>query len=401
MVIGGLSPNLLDGLLVLVLGYVLVRGWRQGAASQLAALGGAVLGLLVGLWAVPPLVGLVTEGPGPQTALLTLGGLLLLVLLGQAAGVGIGLRLHHAFHRVGIATADRVAGLGVGAAGLVLVVWLLASVLGQGPFPGVAQQVRESEIVRALDARLPPAPDVVGRISTYLDEQGFPQVFAGPQRGITAGPVAPTADAAVAAAAAAGQPSTVQVRAAGCGNTLGSGSGFVTQDGFVVTNAHVVAGFGQLTVRDQAGEHPAVPIHYDPEIDVAVLAAPGTQAPSLGWTGSPAGRGTEGVTLGFPGGQTEMVVRPATVANRITAVGRDIMGSGRVERDVLVVTAPVQRGDSGGPFVTADGLVGGVVFAGEPGAGGDGYVLSAEQVRPGVEAGIARGAEVGVGSCRF
>lgn len=399
MVIGGIEPNLLDGVLVVLLAYALARGWRQGAASQVAAFLGALVGLLVGAWAVPPVVGLFVDGPGPGTALLTLGGLLLAVLTGQGLGVGVGLRLHRAMHHVGIAAVDRAAGVGVGAIGLGLVVWLLAAVLGQGPFPAVAQQIRGSAIVGALGAAMPAPPDVVGRISGYLDQQGFPQVFAG--RGVTASPVPATADESVRAAAAAGQAATVQVRAGGCGTTIGSGSGFVTRSGYVVTNAHVVAGFGGLTVRDSTGEHQAVPILFDPALDLAVLAAPGTEAPALEWADTPAGRGTEGATLGFPGGRTELVVRPATVQSRIQAVGRDIRGTDRVEREVLVLASPVRQGDSGGPFVTAAGQVGGVVFAGEPGGGDTGYALSAEQVRDDVEQAIAAGDEVGVGSCRF
>ncbi|MGH3975529.1 MAG: trypsin-like peptidase domain-containing protein, partial [Pseudonocardiaceae bacterium] len=196
-------------------------------------------------------------------------------------------------------------------------------------------------------------------------------------------------------------PSTVQVWGLGCGGKIGIGSGFVTQPGFVVTNAHVIAGFDQLRVRDAAGEHPAVAIHVDPALDIAVLSSPDVQAPAIGWTDNAATRGTEGVTLGFPGAQSQMVVRPATVQSRIEAVGRDIYGEGSVRREILVLAAPLVQGDSGGPFVTSAGLVGGVVFAGDPGNRASGYALTAEQVRPGIEAAIARNQEAGIGACRF
>ena len=401
MEIGGLNPNVLDGVLLLLLLYVLIRGWRQGAVSQIAAFGGFALGLLVGVWAAPQISRSFVDGPGPSAVLLTLGVLLVAVLIGQGVGVGIGLRLHRTVHRLGVGAVDRAAGVGVGALGLLLVVWLLSGVLAQGPFPSLAQQVRGSQVVQALDDALPPSPDVVGAISTYLDHQGFPQVFVGPGRGITAPPVPPTADQAVQAAAAAGQPSTVQIRGLGCRGTIGAGSGFVTQPGFVVTNAHVIAGFDELRVRDAAGEHPAAPIHFDPALDIAVLAVPDVQAPAIGWTDAAATRGTEGATLGFPGGQAQMVVRPATVQSRIEAVGRDIYGEGRVRREILALAAPVERGDSGGPFVTSGGRVGGVVFAGDPGDRDNGYALTVEQVRPGVEGAIARNQEVAVAACRF
>jgi S1-C subfamily serine protease len=107
------------------------------------------------------------------------------------------------------------------------------------------------------------------------------------------------------------------------------------------------------------------------------------------------------VVVVFPGGRSTMVVRPATVQGRLDAVGRDIYGEGTAAREILALAAPVERGDSGGPFVTADGLVGGVVFAGDPGDRGTGYAVTAEQVRPAVERAIAAGRQAEVGSCRF
>ncbi len=400
MEIAGITPNALDAVLLLLLVYVLFGGWRRGAVSQIAVFGGIALGLLVGMWAAPWIGGLFIDEPGSGLALLTFGVLVVTVLIGQGIGVAVGLRLHRAVDRLEVGTVNRAAGVGVGALGFVLIVWLLSSVLAHGPFPGLAQQIRGSQLVQALDNALPPPPDV-GRISTFFDEQGFPQVFAGANRGITAPPVPPTADEAVQAAAAAGQPSTVQIRAIGCGAKIGAGSGFVTQPGFVVTNAHVIAGFDQLRVRDTTGEYPAVAIHVDPVLDIAVLSAPDVQAPAIGWTDAAATRGTEGATFGFPGAQSQMVVRPATVQSRIEALGRDIYGQGSARREILALGAPLEQGDSGGPFVTSDGVVGGVVFAGDPGDRARGYALTAEQVRPGIEAAIAGNQEVAVGACRF
>ena len=336
MKLGGITtPNVLDALLLVLLVYVLFRGWRHGRVSQIAAFGGLLLGLLVGMWAAPWIGGLVFDEPGRGRALLTLGVLFLAALIGQGIGVRIGLRLHHAVDHVGMGKVDRVAGVGVGAVGLVLVVWLLSGMLAQGPFPGLAQQIRGSQAVQALDAALPPAPDVAGRISGYLDDQGFPQVFAG--GGITAPPVSPTADEAVRAAAAAGQPSTVQIRGLGCGGKIGLGSGFVTEPGFVVTNAHVIAGFDWLRVRDAAGEHSAVAIHVDPALDVAVLSAD-VRAPAIGWTDVAATRGTEGATLGFPGGSRRWwcARRRCKAGSRLS----DAISTGRAARGARSSSSP-------------------------------------------------------------
>lgn len=393
--------NLLDLLLVLLLVYALIRGWLQGAVSQVAAFGGAGLGLVLGAWAAPTIARLFIAEPGPGLALLTLGLLVFLVLLGQGLGLGVGLRLRHAAHRAGVGVFDRLAGIAVGAGGLLLVVWLLSSVLAQGPVPALSQQVAQSRIVGLIDDALPEAPDLFGRVTTYLDDQGFPQVFAGPGRAITAPPVAPTSDEAVRAAAEAGQPATVQIRATGCADTISSGSGFVTQPGFVVTNAHVIAGADTVRVRDVTGEHSATTVHFDADVDLAVLSVPGLDAAPIPWADSPAQRATEGATLGFPQGQVEMEVKPATVRNRTEAVGRDIYGRGVVTREILDLSSAVQRGDSGGPFVTREGRVGGVVFAANAVQRGSGYALTAESVRPAIEGALARDQATGTGPCRF
>jgi S1-C subfamily serine protease len=399
--IGEFAPNVLDVVLVLLFAYVLHRGWRQGAVAQIGAFGGLTLGLLTGLWAAPLVGRVLIDGPGTGAGLLSLGVVLVVMLVGHGLGTGIARRVRPVVHRAGLGALDRALGLGVGGLGLLLVVWLLSSVLAQGPFSGLTQQVRGSHVVQALDGALPPPPDVLGGISAHLADQGFPQVFTDAGRAITAPPVPPAAGAAVQAAAAAGQPSTVQIRARGCGAALGAGSGFVSRPGFVVTNAHVIAGFGQLRVRDTSGEYPATAIHLDPALDIAVLSAPDLHAPEIGWTTTPVTRGTQGATLGFPGGQRQMMVRPATVQARLDAVGRDIYGAGTAHREILALAAQVEQGDSGGPFVTSDGLVGGVVFAGDPGNRANGYALTAEQVHPAVQAAIGRNQEVGVGACRF
>jgi S1-C subfamily serine protease len=397
----GFSPNVLDGVLVLVGLLALLRGWRQGALAQLLGFGGLVLGFLAGAWAAPRITAWFVDEPGGGAALLSLGVLAVAILVGQGIGLAIGGRLRHGADRVGAGTVDSVLGLGVGVAGTAIVVWLLAGLFAQGPIPAVAQQVRGSEIVAALDRTFPPTPAVVGEVSAYLDRQGFPPVFSGLGGEITAPPVPATADAAVRAAAAAGGPSTVRVRGTGCGAATGFGSGFVVEPGFVVTNAHVVAGFDQLTVQDTSGDYEAEPILVDAALDVAVLSARDLPAAAIAWSDASVGQGDEGATLGFPGGSTELVVEPATVRARVDALGRDVYGDASVRREVLVLAAAVERGDSGGPFVTEAGQAGGVVFAGAPDGSPTGYALTVEQVRPVIDDAIARDVPVDTGDCRF
>ncbi len=388
--------------LILLVGLLLaaLRGARQGALSQVAAFGGAAVGLVVGAVIGPSLAGRFVDGPGPSLALLTLALLGGSILIGQAIGFSLGTRLRVAAHTAGVGGLDRAAGVAVGLVSLLVVVWLLASALQRGPLPFVAQQVSSSQIVTAVGRSFGPAPDVFSRLGTYLTQQGFPEVFSGLGGGVTAPPIAAPSTAAVQAAQAAAQASTVQVQALGCGG-ISSGSGFVTATGFVVTNAHVVAGGESLTVIDPSGTHEAVAVHFDPDLDLAVLSAPGTSATALPFTDVPSDRGVEGATLGFPGGQQELAVKPAAVRGRTQAVGRDIYGRGLVDREILTLGGDVVQGDSGGPFVTASGLVGGVVFAASVDQPSVGYALTAERVGPPVAEAVARNSPVGVGPCRY
>ena len=392
--------NAVDVVLLLSLLYAAGRGYRQGALSQVAAFGGAAAGLVAGAATAPRLAGMLVAAPGPTLALLTLALLLAAIALGQAIGVGVGYRLREVVAGAGGAVVDRTAGVAVGMTALLLAVWLLGSVLAQGPSRAVAREVRQSRIVATVAGVMPPPPDLFGRVAGYLDQQGFPQVFTDLRNGRAAAPpVRPPGAGAVAAAQQAGQRSTVQVLGTGCGG-LSSGSGFVTEPGFVVTNAHVVAGSDDLVVRSEGGERTAQPVLVDADVDLAVLAVPGLDAPAIGWAFETS-RGTAGATLGFPHGRTRMVVKPAAVRSRVNAVGRDIYGRGLVTREVLTLSAAIERGDSGGPFVTAGGQVAGVVFAAAASEPGSGYALTVEQVRDDVAAAVRRNRPAATGACRY
>lgn len=391
--------NALDVALIALVVLASVRGYRRGALSMLGAFGGSLGGLVVGAAFAPDVAGFFVSEPGFGLALLTLAVVLVCLSLGQALGLALGHRLRAVVAGAGAAPADRGAGIAVGAAGVLAAVWLLAGVLAQGPWPVVAQQLQGSTIASGVAEALPRPPDVMSRVGDYLDREGFPQAFAG-LGGPVAPPVDPPSEGAVAAAADSGVPSTVRVNAGGC-DAMSLGSGFVTADGYVVTNAHVVAGADRIMVHDQVGGHAAEPIHMDPQVDVAVLRVPELTAPPIPWASEQVARGAAGATLGFPGGSATMEVRPAAVRARTSAVGHDIYGSGSVNRDILVVSAAVVRGESGGPFVTADGTVGGVVFAASRSEDGTGYALTAASVREQVGAAIARDAVVDTGPCRF
>jgi len=392
--------NGLDYLLLLLLVAVCVRGGRLGGLSQVASYGTAAIGLIAGAVIAPNVAGFLADGPGVTLSLLTLAVLLACLLIAQSIGIAIGMRLRHAAEEAGAGVVDAVAGIAVAAVGLVLAVWLLAAPLSRGPSPQLADTLRGSRLVHLIDRTLPTPPDVIARMGTYLDRQGFPEVFSGIRPEVTAPPVSTPRGTVVAAAEAAARDSVVQVEATGC-NSISFGSGFVTRDGYVVTNAHVVAGGDGVKVHGLQDTGEATVVVFDPALDLAVLSVPDLQAPGLAWSNEPTRRGLTGATLGFPGGEGELEAKPAAVRRRVRAVGRDIYGEQTVTRDVLILNDDVTRGDSGGPFVTADGEVAGLVFAAAVSEANTGYALSAESIRDSVAEAAARDTPVDTGACRF
>ena len=392
--------NGLDAVLLILLVVVCVRGGRLGGLSQIASYGTAALGLLLGALIAPSIAGMLADGPGITLSLLTLTVLLACLLIAQSIGVAVGMRLRDAAAEAGAGAVDAVAGIAVAAVGLVLTVWLLAAPLSRGPSPELANSLRDSRLIGLIHTTLPAPPDVIARVGTYLDRQGFPEVFSGIRPEVGLAPAPTPQGSTVVAAEAAARPSVVQVESTGC-NSISFGSGFVTRRGFVVTNAHVVAGGDTVLVNKARVTNEASVVLFDPALDLAVLSVPGLEAPPLSWVSEPAGRDTTGATLGFPGGGRRLVTKPAAVRQRIRAIGRDIYGVGSVTRDVLILADEVTRGDSGGPFVTADGEVAGVVFAAAVSERNTGYALTAGSVREVVAEGVQRDQPVTTGACRF
>src|SRR4029077_6416297 len=171
-------------------------------------------------------------------------------------------------------------------------------------------------------------------------------------------------DPAARAIAAAAEASTVKVSAGTCG--VGSvGSGFVIADGYVVTNAHVVAGADADAIRisDATGRIvDATPVLFDPSLDIAVLRAPKLDLPAPRIASADPPRGAIAAALGYPGGGALTIV-PAAVSGRYTATGLGMYCEARVRREILELRAAIERGDSGGPLILENGTVGGVVFA--------------------------------------
>ena len=392
--------NIVD-LVVLVLGGLSAyRGWRLGLLGQVFELGGGFLGLLAGVAVGPRIATSFTDSAGLERALISLVIVFVLMSIGQTIG--------HLLGRRGGAMADRArlgeVNSGLGAAfGIVITIvsfWLIGSLLVKGPSRAIASSFQDSRLLALANDALPPPPNLLAQFQHYLNTSGFPQVFAGLPPELGEPPKLPPNKQARRLARQA-QDSVVQISGPACGGTQ-LGTGWIAAPSTVVTNAHVVAGGEQLVVREDAGgEHSGTVVLFDPRTDVAVVHVPGLNGPVLDLDTRDLDPGSPGVTLGYPGNASgQMVAHRAAVAARYEkANGRDIYGRRDVSRDVYAIRSPVRQGDSGGPFVTAQGDVGAVVFAASTTDGDTGYALTGAEVQDEIQRGRSSTDPVSTGAC--
>ena len=388
--------NILDLAAILILIITFFAGLRSGFLPQLGGLLGALLGGFVAIQLLPLVRGFLEELDPSLRALIVLGGLLFFVAIGEATGSTLALQVRYRMSRGLLTTIDSLAGAGLGLAQGILVIWLAGGLLAAGPLPTLAAQAQRSVAVRTLDGFLPPPTRIAGELSRLLDATGLPEVFIGLEPLPAPAPDLP-ADPQARAIAEAAIPSTIEVQAIACTYQL-TGSGFVVEPEYVVTNAHVVAGSRAVSALSQDGALDATVVLFDAELDVALLYVPGLEAPALSLAADTPRRGEVGVAIGYPNGGP-LTVTPGAVANAYPAEGLDLYGTDTVRRNVIELRAMIHRGNSGGPFVTRDGTVGGVVFAQSRSDPSVGYALDPVDVANTIEPALDETEAVGTGPC--
>ena len=389
----------LDVAILVLVVLAVLRGLRVGAAAQLVQFLGFAAGLALGV-ALVLLVDPHVRGPVPKTVV-AIGFLVVPSALASGLGRQLGARVRRALRRARIGRLDSAAGALVAAGEALVVCWLAASVLVNTAFVGFADQIESSVVLRDVGRALPPVPNAFAAVERYLRSDGFPVVLAN----VVPEPVGPVQLASapdMRRATTVAARSTVKVVAFGCGVEQ-EGSGFVAalgrREDLVVTNAHVVAGTGSITVEAPDGTaSPAVPVLFDPRFDLAVLRTAPLGEPALRVDPGLLERGVPAVVLGYPGGGP-LSERPAGVLARFEAEGRDIYDTALTVRTVYALRAVVLPGNSGGPLVTPGGEVVGVVFSRSASDRDLGYALAS----PGVLSRLARAerhpGEPGTGAC--
>ncbi len=155
-------------------------------------------------------------------------------------------------------------------------------------------------------------------------------------------------------------PAVVHVVAFGAnGRPKGQGSGVIfAPDGYVLTNAHVVAGAARLRAALTAGRaFDASLVGDDAATDTAVLRLSGSGLPHAELGSSAALRvGQLVAAIGNPLG-----FQCTVTAGIVSALGRTLRApSGRMIESVIQTDAPLNPGNSGGPLVSGAGRVVGI-----------------------------------------
>jgi serine protease Do len=164
---------------------------------------------------------------------------------------------------------------------------------------------------------------------------------------------------------------------------LGAGSGFfISADGFIVTNNHVVADAVEISVKLADGrEMTARVIGRDESTDLAVIKVDGSDFPFVSFEETAQPRvGDWVIAVGNPFG-----LGGTATAGIVSAQGRNQLDSATPYTDYIQIDAAINRGNSGGPTFDIYGRVIGVnsaILSPSGGSVGIGFAIPASVAKP-------------------
>jgi len=392
--------TVVDWVLIGALVVFAIAGWFRGFVAGLLSFIGFLGGGLLAAFLLPSAVDALIEAEWLKVAAVAIG-VLLAALLGQFAASILGQRLRGAITWRPVRLVDNVAGAALNVIAFAAVLWIIASALAYLPVSLVSEQVTNSRVLIALDSVVPvQARNAFASLRTLVGQSDVPRVFSGLAT-ITGPDVARPDPASITERVDEARESVVLISGSTpeCASAV-TGSGFVVEPGLVITNAHVVAGVDDPAVRVRLGDGPlrGQVVHFDPMVDIALVAVPELESPPLALADQPARSGDDAVVAGFPSSGPYRV-EPARIRSVVQAMGDDIYGNAGVEREVYAFRGIVLPGNSGGPLLRPNGDALGMVFGADDEAESTGYALTAAQLRAALSA--PRTESVDTGTCRI
>src|SRR5271166_280706 len=393
--------DVLDLILIVVVAAFAVSGYRQGfivgVLSFFGFVGGALLGAEFG-----PSIARALVGGQTQQDVVAVVLLVSFAVLGQFIASSIGAAMRSTVTWRSATVLYSVGGSIVSVVSVLLIAWVVGSVLNGCPFPVVDQQVNNSLALQTLDKFMPsPAKTMFSDFRRLLASNStYAEVFSGigAERILAIPAPDPSVLNSPGVQAAEGRVVRVQGVAPSCQRSI-EGSGFVISSDHILTNAHVVAGVTQhqtVTVGDTT--LPATVVFYDPQVDVAVLYVPGLNLAPLQFAGQ-ASPGDNAVVAGYPLDAQYLHTVAARIGGVQNAQGPNIYQTSTVTRQIYEIRAVVESGNSGGPLLSPDGTVDGVVFAAAVGVSDTGFALTSAQVAADARAGAQSTTAVSTMGC--
>lgn len=385
----------LDVLLAIVLVAYVVYGVRHGLSRTVFVIAGVVGGVIAAYF-LAPIVGNWVPVPFLRlgvTILVAIG----LVIAGHALGSAIGRGVRRGVEQTPLGGLDRLLGGVVAGVAAALVASMLAFSVAQLGVPLLSRAILGSTVLRVITDLTPdPVEAFLAQVRSAVMAGSLPVIEGA--IGVTGEPSIPQFDTGSAALnAAAGSVVRITGNAYACGQSQ-SGTGFVIADDRVVTNAHVLAGVTEPVVEAPDGQVLiGSVVYFDPVDDLAVIVVPGLDAQALP-TAPTIPEGTDAAFQGYPYGGP-FSSGAAEVLSVSVARVQDIYGSASSPREIYTLAASVREGNSGGPLLSLDGRVVGVIFARSGDTANVGYAVTMTELEPVAAQAPALDAAVPTGAC--
>jgi S1-C subfamily serine protease len=385
-------------ILIVAVGFA-VSGFRQGFITALLSFIGFFGAAAIGAQIAEPIASRLGEESNSRV-MLAIAVVLVCAFAGQMLAVWVGGELRRRLTWQPAQTVDSVLGAVVSVIAVLLVAWMVAAPLASSPYPTLSSAVRRSEVIKTVDTLIPsPVRELYKSLRDTVRRYDFPDVFGPlvPTQVLPVEPPDPRLEGSPAVRSA--QPSVLKITgvAPSCSRRI-EGTGFVYAPERVMTNAHVVAGVTRPQVEVDGRNREATVVLFDPDRDIAVLRVPGLNRRALRFSPRIADTNDDAIIVGYPE-DGPFFVGPARVRDRINVRGPDIYDDKMVTRQVYTIRGDVRSGNSGGPLLTPDGSVYGVIFAAAVDQPDTGFALTADEVESDAVRGRAASSEVSTRDC--